>query len=206
MRRMFFVTAFAVVAVLSSCSARFTEADLLGVWVAPVSEGDMVQGFRLDKGGVAYSINMATLVYESWKCDGDLLILNGRSLGNGQNIEFADTLHVAKADGANLVLSGADGKEYRRADAEENWRIVEIVRGEITFAHEVREFRPDGDTASCWLVDRSGYLQKMYLESGQPEWRISAELVVQDAGKSEDGFGASYAKTYQVIDVISLGD
>ena len=33
-----------------------------------------VQGINIEEGGIASSVNMATLVYESWKQEGDQLV------------------------------------------------------------------------------------------------------------------------------------
>ncbi len=64
-----------------------------------------VQGVKIEKGGNASSINMATLVYESWKQNGDQLVLTGKSIGNGQTIEFADTLEIIKLSADSLILN-----------------------------------------------------------------------------------------------------
>lgn len=67
-----------------------------GAWVEPIpGMEDMVQGISLEKGGKASSINMATLQYEKWTKEGDRLYLSGKSIGNGQTIEFTDTFAIA---------------------------------------------------------------------------------------------------------------
>ena len=78
-----------------------------GTWVEPV-EGmpGQVQGFRLDGNGTASSVNMATLVYESWALGGaDTLLLMGRSIGNGQTLPFTDTLGIVRLTADSLILS-----------------------------------------------------------------------------------------------------
>lgn len=81
-----------------------------GAWVEPVPgmEG-MTQGVKLEAEGKASSINMATLKYESWSQEGDRLILTGKSIGNGQTIDFADTLTIVSATADSLVLERKDG-------------------------------------------------------------------------------------------------
>lgn len=59
---------------------------------------------KLEKGGKASLINMATLQYDSWKKEGQRLILTGKSIGNGQTITFSDTLEVVKSTPEQLVL------------------------------------------------------------------------------------------------------
>lgn len=89
---------------------------LIGSWVEPVPgmPGQLqFQGVKMDKGGAASSINMATLKYNAWEMmpcpDGcsapGMLILNGESIGNGQTIMFADTMNILKLDADSLVLS-----------------------------------------------------------------------------------------------------
>lgn len=87
---------------VSSCG---NKAGLEGTWVEPVPgmEG-MFQGFDLEKGGKASSVNMATLRYETWAQEGDRLILSGESIGNGVSCQFSDTLTVLKMTTDSLIL------------------------------------------------------------------------------------------------------
>lgn len=80
---------------------------LVGEWVQPIPGMEaQVQGINIEKSGKAESINMHTLVYESWKQDGNKLILTGRSIGNGQEFEFSEVYAITKLDEGNLVLRG----------------------------------------------------------------------------------------------------
>lgn len=90
---------------------------LTGKWVAPV-EGmpNMVEGMDLKENGIASSVNMATLVYESWQAtaiagNGDCLILSGKSIGNGLTIEFTDTFKIDKLTYNSLTITKG---EYTR--------------------------------------------------------------------------------------------
>lgn len=80
---------------------------LFGAWVEPVpgQEGGAMQGFDIARNGDASSINMATLVYESWSQTGDSLTLEGKSIGNGQTIDFTQAAKIEKLDADSLVLS-----------------------------------------------------------------------------------------------------
>ena len=97
-----------------------TPDQLIGSWVAPVNGmPDMMEGMKLEEGGVAASINMATLVYEGWKSTGadesenaDYLILNGKSIGNGITIDFTDTLKIDKLTADSLLVTNGN---YTRA-------------------------------------------------------------------------------------------
>ena len=88
---------------------------IVRAWVEPVPgmEGQ-VHGINIEEGGIASSVNMATLVYESWKQEGDQLVLTGKSIGNGQTIEFADTMAIKKLTPDSLILDN-QGMEIRYA-------------------------------------------------------------------------------------------
>lgn len=76
-----------------------------GSWVAPVPGiSNLKQGFTLEANGSASSINMATLKYEKWKKEGNLLLLSGISIGNHQSISFTDTLTVEQLTQDSLIL------------------------------------------------------------------------------------------------------
>ena len=95
-----------------SCSTteKVTEKDLTGNWieVMPVNQ-HIVQGVSLYEKGEASSIGMATLQYQHWGLTGDSrLVLEGKSIGNGQTIEFADTLDIVSFSGDTLTLGKGD--------------------------------------------------------------------------------------------------
>lgn len=89
---------------------KVTEKDLTGNWieVMPVNQ-HIVQGVSLYEKGEAASIGMATLQYQHWGLTGDSrLVLEGKSIGNGQTIEFADTLDIVSFSGDTLTLGKGD--------------------------------------------------------------------------------------------------
>lgn len=92
---------------LVSCA----EPSVVGSWVQPVpGMENQIQGIKLEKGGKASSINMHTLVYQSWKQEGNKLILGGESIGNGQTIQFSEDFEIVFSDKDTLVLK-RDGVE-----------------------------------------------------------------------------------------------
>jgi hypothetical protein len=97
----------------AACSG--SSISVVGAWVEPVPgmEGQ-VQGIKIEEGGAASSVNMATLIYKNWKQEGDKLILTGKSIGNGQVIEFIDTMGIKKLTADSLVLDN-QGMEIRYA-------------------------------------------------------------------------------------------
>lgn len=78
---------------------------LEGSWVEPVpGMEEQTQGFTLNEDGTAVSINMATLQYHEWSASGDTLVLTGKSIGNGQTIDMADTLLIVSVSADSLVV------------------------------------------------------------------------------------------------------
>lgn len=76
-----------------------------GKWLQPVpGMAGAVQGVWLEDGGKASSINMSTLVYESWSHRGGELVLQGKSIGNGQTIDFSEAYRIKKLTDRELVL------------------------------------------------------------------------------------------------------
>lgn len=90
-----------------------TYADAIGSWTTPDPINPAKQmGVELDIDGVASSINMATLVYTSWQLTQNPgeIILHGKSIGNIQTIEFADTAKIYQKDGQ--LMLGFKGKDF----------------------------------------------------------------------------------------------
>lgn len=82
---------------------------LVGRWVRPVEgQAGQVQGMALKADGTASSINMETLVYQTWKRDGDVLRLTGQSIGNGQTIDVSEEYRIESLDRKQLTLRVAD--------------------------------------------------------------------------------------------------
>lgn len=100
------VTTLSAAVLLAACGGPSLE----GNWVQPVPglEGQ-TQGMSLQTGGAASSLNMATLLYESWSISGDTLTLTGTSVGNGQTIEFTQTYTFSMPDENTLILTGENG-------------------------------------------------------------------------------------------------
>lgn len=85
------------------------DKQLAGTWVQPVpGMPGQVQGVTLEEGGKASSVNMATLVYETWNKKGDTLTLTGKSIGNGQTIDFTSEMTIENVNGDELVLSSGE--------------------------------------------------------------------------------------------------
>jgi hypothetical protein len=98
---------FLAITFLISCSQK--ENVIVGSWVQPIpGQSGQVQGIRLETEGKASSINMQTLLYETWEQQGMNLILTGKSIGNRQTISFSDTLDIGILGSDILVLKRGD--------------------------------------------------------------------------------------------------
>lgn len=205
--------ALGCMALLPACNG----ASIEGAWVEPVpGMENMQQGFVLEPDGTASSINMATLQYESWKKEGDVLILAGKSIGNHQTIAFSDTLVIQDLSDKTLLLEkNGTVYSYSRSDEAQTSQTALpaqqketiSVKGELIIAHEVRSFVADGDTVCYWVIDKTGELYKQYdeLTKGQKNGvPVHAELEVRDMGKSQEGFAAEYDGVYEVVKIDKL--
>ncbi len=91
---------------LSACSEN---KGIEGKWVEPIpGMPEIQQGFNLEQGGVAESINMATLQYYAWEVKDNILILSGKSIGNHQTIDFTEEYEIASVDDGKLILKNGD--------------------------------------------------------------------------------------------------
>ena len=80
-------------------------ADLVGNWIeVRPGNSQFVQGMTLNEDGSAASIGMATLLYEKWQQADGKIVLSGKSIGNGQTIEFNDTFNIVKHTADTLIL------------------------------------------------------------------------------------------------------
>jgi|GEM_PF-5662323 uncharacterized lipoprotein NlpE involved in copper resistance len=94
-------------------------AYLTGDWVEPVpGMPGHTQGVSLKEDGTAESINMATLRYEQWDRTDNILFLKGKSIGNGQTIDFTDTLLIKglTADSLTVIRDGVEIRYARKTE------------------------------------------------------------------------------------------
>lgn len=75
------------------------------------------------------------------------------------------------------------------------------LKGELVISAETRTFKPEGSSDTYWVIDKTGKLYREYdkvtggIKNGTP---VHAELQVEDAGKSKEGFAATYKSVYNV--------
>lgn len=102
--------------VLSACGGSKKTDMIVGSWIMPVDgQPEAMQGISLKADGKASSINMETLIYQSWKQQGDDLYLKVKSIGNGMEIEGVDTLKIEKLTADSLILESNYGYTLRFA-------------------------------------------------------------------------------------------
>lgn len=86
-----------------------TNSEVVGKWVHPVAGSEKEkEGFELKADGKASSINMATLIYDSWKLEGNKLTLQALSKGNGSESKFEDIYTVNKDDKGTISITSAN--------------------------------------------------------------------------------------------------
>lgn len=101
----------------AGCAAAVKPAPVCGTWLEPIPGMEpRMQGFTLHEDGRAESVNMATLQVESWKREGEDLVLRGKSIGNGQTIAFERRCRIESLDEEALVCREEQLlHRYRRA-------------------------------------------------------------------------------------------
>jgi hypothetical protein len=177
-----------------------------GSWVESVPGiSNLKQGFTLEANGSASSINMATLKYEKWKKEGNLLLLSGISIGNHQSISFTDTLTVEQLTQDSLILKkGELVLRYSKTNEIPDEEAIPTPDTPTQKLLSVKGFTSEGDSTDYWIVDKTGELLQKYdgetkgIKNGTP---VYVELEVIDMGKSDEGFAADYAGVYHVMKI-----
>lgn len=144
---------------------------------------------------------------------------NGWGIGNSGMRYFE--IHDTRPDKAVFVEIGQDAPLFDEesimftdavpsADSgatELSKDILYEKEGILTIAHEVRSFRPDGENAEYWIVDKTGILMQEYdrLTAGDKNGiPVRARLKLEYNGKWDDGFAAEYDGVFFVRQVIGL--
>lgn len=85
----------------------------------------------------------------------------------------------------------------------------ELVKGALTFGHEVSVFEPCGSSKVYWVNDFSdGRLNKIYTEKTKnysaPYTPVMAELILQKSDRKRQGFAEEYDDVVNVIEIKSV--
>ena len=92
------------VAIEKKAMSEGIDRQMMPLYVTTWLEPGRQQGFILDEGGSAESVNMATLKYESWQVADRKLTLRGKSIGNGGTFPFEEVWNVVMVSKKKLVL------------------------------------------------------------------------------------------------------
>ncbi|CAL2082589.1 conserved hypothetical protein [Tenacibaculum dicentrarchi] len=83
-----------------------------------------------------------------------------------------------------------------------------VIKGFLTFGHEVASFRPCGTENSYWIVDPSNKLRALYQnqidKKNTPYTPVIAELNVKNLGKATEGFAEQYESILETIAIKSV--
>lgn len=114
-----------------ACTPKINQEPFVGHWIEIMpSNPQIIQGVTLNPDGSARSIGMATLQYEKWAMNTDsTLILSGKSIGNGQTIDFTDTMNVVRitADSLSLGRFGRYRIDYFRTASADSVRPFDVL-------------------------------------------------------------------------------
>lgn len=137
---------------------------------------------------------------------------NGWGIGNSGSRYFE--VHENRPDIALFVEIGQDAPLFD----EQSLVIADTtkialsntkrhLKGILTIGHEVRSFCPENDSLEYWIVDKTGSLSRIYdhitqgTKNGTP---VEAEIIVTDAGKTDEGFAAEYDGVVHLNGIISM--
>ncbi len=99
-----FLTIISILFLLTSCSNNNNK--FIGNWIEENAlNNNFIQGISLSPQNKAQSINMATLQYETWEIKDNILTLTGKSIGNGQTIEFKDNFTIKEITPTYMILN-----------------------------------------------------------------------------------------------------
>ncbi len=179
------------------CSSNNNKFDGNWIEVMPFSI-DVVQGMNLNPDGKAKSIGMATLQYERWKAEDDKLILWGKSIGNGQTIDFSDTLTIVSVTADSLLLDkhGRYRIKYYKVASMEDIKPFNVLdslhKVDYTTELETRVFNGSLSMKSCIEVQNELTIYN-YKNSGDGVFKLTSTYIRADGEKpSSNSYGRIY--------------
>ena len=161
--------------ILASChtATQRQENEFVGNWLEVMpANSQFVQGVTLNADGTASSIGMATLKYESWSQKDGKLVLTGKSIGNGQTIDFTDTLEIVELTADSMKLG--KGGNVNLLDS--------LKKVEGTGELQTRVYRGTLPAASCPGIVYDITLYN-YEHSGDGVFRASLTYLEAENGK-----------------------
>lgn len=180
--------------VLASChtATQKEEREFVGNWLEVMPAGSQfTQGVTLNADGTAASIGMATLKYESWSLADGKLVLSGKSIGNGQTLDFSDTLDVVKLTPDSMALArfGTYRIDYYQVEevpvlGEDKALLDSLPKAEGTGQLQTRVYRGTLPAASCPGIVYDITLYN-YEHSGDGVFRASLTYLEAEDGKDQ---------------------
>lgn len=183
---------------LGACSGQKARQSLAGNWIEVMPANPQIrQGITLRTDGSASSIGMATLQYERWQEHGKALILWGKSIGNGQTIDFSDTLDIVKVTSDSLILGKygmyriayykvAEGNPVKSFDLLDSLRQVEGLTELQTREYSGRIPDQSGLRLPCRLTIYN------YKHCGDGVWQLTFGGAEADRSQRPELFGRMY--------------
>lgn len=190
----------AAAALLVSCSSKNNDSEkFVGSWIEVMpANPDIVQGVTLDKTGEASSIGMATLQYEKWKAEDGKLILWGKSIGNGQTIDFSDTLNVVSVTPDSMLLDqfGRYRISYYKVASPNDVKPYNVVdslkKPEVQAPLETRTYTGALPIESCIEVKNKLTIYN-YENNGDGVYKLNSVYMRADGETPE---GNTYGRVY----------
>lgn len=147
----------------------------------------------------------AELLAEKGKHESIPYTCGGWGLGNkGMRYFEVFASHPDKA----IFVEENDDAKFIDEKSVEPYDIIRNVKGTMVIGHEVRSFKSDGDSATYWLVDKSGESRILYREvlgaSVASYAPVHVTMEVSDLGKSIDGFAEDYDGVYEIRKIIDM--
>lgn len=197
------LTFLSVVSVLLlSCGSSATHQALVGNWIEIMpANPEIIQGVTLNADGTASSIGMATLLYEKWKLEDNdnTLILYGKSIGNGQTIDFSDSLDIISVTTDSLMVGKYDSyrinyyKVSNVADIKP-FSVVDSLRINPELGDVIeRKFQGLLPAADCPGID---YTLELYNQPNSGDGVFKLTMRYLEAENGNDFTATSYGHQY----------
>lgn len=187
-------------ALLLSCNS-INKDQFVGNWIEVMpANPQIVQGVTLNADGSASSIGMATLLYEKWKPEADnMLILWGKSVGNGQTIDFSDTLNIIKVTPDSLILGkfGSYRICYTKAADLNNikpFNVLDSLKLQQDCGEVIeRKYQGILPAASCPGIEYTLFIHNQQ-HSGDGVYKLTQRYIEAEDGKDKSVI--SYGRQY----------
>ena len=88
------------------CTYKSGKNQLYGSWITEGygKKAQKIKGFTLGRNGLASTINNPRFHYETWKRDGNLLIICGKEIKDTCFLPLIDTFYIKEVTEKNLVI------------------------------------------------------------------------------------------------------